>query len=132
MAEYRTITIAATISPDISVAASVRVDHPGATAVGTVTDKIVTAEATVSPSTVDATASIVDMTVEAEADVVTKIQAGDYPTYGGPYEVTPKAAEEQVLKTERKVVLHDITVHEVPYWETSNHSGMTAFIASEV
>ena len=113
MAEYRTITIAATISPDISVTASVKVDHPGATAVGTVTDKIVTAEATVSPFTVDATASIVDMTVEAEAEVVTEVIGGDVPTYKGDYVITP-TEEAQTLPTKARALMANIIVEAIP------------------
>lgn len=113
MAEYRTITIAATISPDISVTASVTMDHPGATAVGTVTEKVVTAEATVSPSTVDATASIVDMTVEAEAEVVTEVIGGDAPTYRGAYVVTP-TRETQTLPTRARVMAEDVIIRPIP------------------
>lgn len=132
MADYRTIMIGASVSPNISVNATLTVDRPGVTAVPTAADKVVTASATVSGSAVGASASIADRTVDATAEIVTRIQTGDYPTYAGPHEVTPKAAEAQTLKTERKVVLHDITVLEVPYWEASNISGMTAYIANEV
>lgn len=132
MADYRTVTVGATLSHDISVAASVRVDRPGVTVAAAEADRIITAEATVSKASVDASASIAAAEVEAEAEIVTRIQHGDFQTYAGPHEVTPKAAAAQVLETARKVVLQDITVHEVPYWETSNQSGKTAFIASEV
>ena len=55
-----------------------------------------------------------------------------YPVYDGQTEVIPKANEETILNTMQKVVPADITVREVPYFETSNTSGMTAYIASEV
>lgn len=52
--------------------------------------------------------------------------------YGGPYEVTPKAWEEQVLQTDGKLMADDVTVLKVPYYETSNiHDGLTVFIAEE-
>lgn len=53
--------------------------------------------------------------------------------YGGPYEVTPKAWEEQVLETEGKLMADDVTVFKVPYYETSNlFDGKTAYIAEEI
>ena len=52
--------------------------------------------------------------------------------YGGPYEVTPKAWEEQVLETEGKLMADDVTVFKVPYYETSNiFDGLTVFIAED-
>lgn len=62
---------------------------------------------------------------------VIKIASVDY--YEGPYEVTPKAHEEQILPTNNKAMSDDVTVHMVPYYETSNlFDGKTAYIASEV
>lgn len=53
--------------------------------------------------------------------------------YGGPYEVTPKAWEEQILQTDGKLMSDDVTVFRVPYYETSNlFDGKTAYIAEEV
>lgn len=42
--------------------------------------------------------------------------------YDGEYEVTPTAYE-QYLDTSNKFLKRDVTVHEVPYLETSNESG---------
>lgn len=56
----------------------------------------------------------------------------DRETYAGPYIVTPKAHEEQVLDTATKIMARDVTVRKVPYYETSNVSGYTAYIASGV
>lgn len=54
-------------------------------------------------------------------------------TYPGPYEVTPKAWNEQVLATEGKLMTDDVTVFKVPYYETSNiHDGLTVFIAEDI
>ena len=52
--------------------------------------------------------------------------------YDGPYEVTPKADEEQILPTKQKILTKDLTVLAVPYYEADNQSGTTIFIASEV
>lgn len=53
--------------------------------------------------------------------------------YDGPYEVTPKAWEEQALQTEGKLMADDVTVFRVPYYETSNlFDGKTAYIAEEI
>lgn len=54
-------------------------------------------------------------------------------TYDGPYEVTPKAWDEQVLETAHKLMTDDVTVFRVPYYETVNlFDGKTAYIAEEV
>ena len=53
-------------------------------------------------------------------------------TYMGDLTVTPKAYLEQVLETAYKMMPGNVTVLEVPYFETHNESGMTAYIANEV
>lgn len=55
-----------------------------------------------------------------------------YPTYTGQTTVIPEAFTEQVLATAQKSMESNITVTEVPYSETSNTSGLTAYIASDV
>ena len=58
---------------------------------------------------------------------------GDYDYYHGATTVTPKANSQTILETADKVVLDDIKVLKIPYWETSNISGgYTVFIAGEV
>lgn len=52
--------------------------------------------------------------------------------YAGEYNVVPKAAEEQRLPCAGKKMEKDITVQRVPYYETSNDTGITVYIASEV
>lgn len=52
--------------------------------------------------------------------------------YTGELIVTPKAHEEQRLATANKVMPGDVVVLEVPYYETHNENGLTAYIASEV
>lgn len=59
-----------------------------------------------------------------------EIVTGDYE---GPYEVIPKAYDDQTLPTYGKTLDNDILVHKVPYYKTSNAAkGLTAYIAEEV
>lgn len=56
----------------------------------------------------------------------------DVETYTGNYLVTPKT-EEQILKTNKKLMTNDVTVKKIPYYDVSNESGgSTVFIGSEV
>lgn len=48
--------------------------------------------------------------------------------YAGPYVVTPRPHDEVVLETNGKRMTDDVTVLEIPYWETSNVSGLTVYI----
>lgn len=85
------------------------------------------------------TLKILDFNVEFEAesemsgefDKFTEVSAQAYPYYGGEYEITP-SVEQQVLETKDTVMLDDVTVNAVPYYETSNINGTTVYIASEV
>lgn len=47
--------------------------------------------------------------------------------YEGPYEVVPSRSE-QVLATAQLTMRDDVTVHEIPYYETSNPYGKTYVI----
>lgn len=71
-----------------------------------------------------------DEIFEVELGQCINVIDGDY--YTGAYEVTPRAFTEIVLPTNGLVMTDDVTVHEVPYWETHNEDGITAYIASEV
>lgn len=52
--------------------------------------------------------------------------------YDGEYTVIPKAHEAQVLETAQKLLLDDVTVTKVPYYETSNiYDGKTVYIAED-
>lgn len=53
------------------------------------------------------------------------------PKYNGAHIVTPQAGSDSVLKTNGKILLDDITVRKVPYFETSNDYGETVYIATE-
>lgn len=56
--------------------------------------------------------------------------AHDYDPYQGPYEVIPKAWEDQTLATKDKTMTDDVLVFEVPYSEVSNQYGETVSIAT--
>lgn len=56
----------------------------------------------------------------------------DVEKYTGVYEVEPSAHEEQVLETKNKFLNENVVVLKVPYFVTSNTSGNTVYIASEV
>ena len=51
--------------------------------------------------------------------------------YTGTYDVIPKV-KGQVLETKEKYMNDDVTVYGVPYFETSNESGTTVYIAGEL
>ena len=53
-----------------------------------------------------------------------------YNFYAGPYEVTPKA-DRQELETLNQVMLDDVIVNGIPYYETSNESGGYTVIIGE-
>ena len=57
----------------------------------------------------------------------------DMDVYEGPYEVTPRAWQGTVLETKDKAMTDDVTVLEIPYFETGNvYNGLTVYIANEV
>lgn len=43
--------------------------------------------------------------------------------YDGEYEVTPSTVQKQVLETAQKIMSKNVTVHKIPYSQTSNLSG---------
>ena len=68
-------------------------------------------------------------------DSLFDIKFGDVVTpdqYDGIYDVIPRAKSEVVLNTDGLMMKSDVTVHKVPYFETSNATGETAYIANEV
>ena len=52
--------------------------------------------------------------------------------YDGQYEIEPKAHTTTTLNTNGKTLLNNVVVKKIPYFETSNFSGYTVYIASEV
>ena len=67
--------------------------------------------------------------VFAESAIVIQKLTGD--KYEGSYIVEPKTRE-QILETKDKLLIDNITVMQVPYWQTGNEYGDTVYIASEV
>ena len=59
------------------------------------------------------------------------ISRGNAEIYDGEYVVTPKAFVEQTLETKEKLMADDVTVLAIPYYETSNVSGITIYIGGE-
>lgn len=55
----------------------------------------------------------------------------DAEIYAGDYEVTPMT-HTQILYTNDKLMTDDVTVKEIPYFETSNENGTTVYIARTV
>nr|DAJ45945.1 MAG TPA: hypothetical protein [Caudoviricetes sp.] len=64
-------------------------------------------------------------------DNVKIVHTGGKPYTGG-YTVIPKANAPTVLETAGKTLNKDVTVTKIPYYETSNPTGDTVYIASEV
>lgn len=67
-----------------------------------------------------------------KAEIEEKLSANTHEIYSGAYKVIPAAFESQTLDTNNKLMTDDVTVTEVPYYETSNESGKTVYIADEV
>ena len=56
---------------------------------------------------------------------------GEADIYTGEYVVTPIPFNDQVLETKEKLMADDVTVLAIPYYETSNTSGITVYIGGE-
>lgn len=60
------------------------------------------------------------------------VDRGDVENYKGEYDITPKTME-QKLKTAQKILVKDVTVKEIPFFEVMNsEGGDTVYIGSEV
>lgn len=67
----------------------------------------------------------------ADMDAVIEVNISE--TYQGEYIVMPSLTEETVLRTNGLLMTDDVTVKEIPYYETTNQSGgTTVYIAMEV
>ena len=60
--------------------------------------------------------------VRFTTDQYIKIRGGDYDTYNGPYEITPRLYQ-QTLSTDNKVMRDDVSVFEIPITRTTNPDG---------
>lgn len=47
----------------------------------------------------------------------------NYNIYTGQYEITALPEVEQILRTEKKILLSDIVIKPIPYYEVSNEAG---------
>lgn len=80
--------------------------------------------------TVDGYASLT-ITIDGVSGVVYEVERNPHETYDGDYMVIP-SLNEQVLYTENKLMTDDVTITEIPYFETSNVSGTTVYIADTI
>lgn len=76
---------------------------------------------------------VINLKVETEAPIKLKVSegsdgGGSYPVYTGPLEITPRPYEDIPLNTSQKVLMNNIIVKEIPYYETSNLKGKTFII----
>ena len=70
--------------------------------------------------------------VTVQLDAVTRTSSGDAQVYDGPYEAIPKVTA-QTLPTAKKLMLEDVSVRAIPYFNVSNPAGgNTIYIANEV
>lgn len=60
-----------------------------------------------------------------------EVDVSGMPVYDGDYTITPKV-DAQTLATKDTRMRDDVTIKAIPYFETSNDSGTTIFIGSEV
>lgn len=67
--------------------------------------------------------------LKAKFGEIQTVTDGDW--YEGKYTIIP-SPENQVLETQGKTMKNDVTVKSIPYYETSNFSGITVYIGSEV
>ena len=63
---------------------------------------------------------------------VTVVRGESVPKYTGTYEVVPQPWQDVSLETEGKKMEQDVLVHQIPYFETSNTKGTTAYIGGEI
>lgn len=52
--------------------------------------------------------------------------------YSGDYEIKPQAHHDIILDTNGKTLIENVVVKKIPYYETSNETGYTVYIANEV
>jgi hypothetical protein len=77
---------------------------------------------------------VIDRTQEISItqDVIFVPVHKDVPEYQGEYNVTPKIVE-QTLPTKEKLLLEDMTIKAIPFFNVSNTSGgSTVYIGKEV
>lgn len=73
--------------------------------------------------------SVLENEFPIEVDVATPVVASTAADYDGSYVIIPKV-ESQTMPTENKRMRQDVLVREIPYYEVSNVSGLTVYIAN--
>ena len=63
------------------------------------------------------------MTLPLGVETQIVVEPPDIPVYDGSYDVTPLPGAEVVLETVGMRMEDDVTVREIPYYETTNESG---------
>lgn len=123
---YRTVTVTATLTDGrVTVTPTLTTVE----AEGTLTERVVNVDASIVGSVIETSAEVSgDISVEAEL-TTTVYASGEYDIYTGATDVIPLADAAQTLQTAQKVVMQNITVQKVPYYETSNDHGTTVYIA---
>lgn len=91
----------------------------------------ITVEMTVAESQQQFNLTVSENVMNYNMTVSEKIIAGVTPPYEGDYIVVPSVYE-QILQTNGLRMTDDVTVTEIPYYETSNESGITVFIANNL
>lgn len=75
-------------------------------------------------------AGSIEATLSGDGEIISGVIA-DYvtaPIYDGEYIITPDTENDIILPTNDKLMKNDVTVEKIPYYETSNISGVTVFI----
>ena len=81
-----------------------------------------------------ASASVGSTGVGGEADFLfeVKLTPGDFPTYQGPYEVTP-SVDGTTLETAQKLLTDNVEVSAIPYFNVGNTAGgSTVYIGTNI
>ena len=80
-------------------------------------------------SAVSLTGTLTEINAQIAGALIIPIQRNeDIDTYDGEYIVTPKPFDSQTLYTADLIMRHNVLVHKIPYYETSNITGDTVYI----
>lgn len=71
-----------------------------------------------------------EFTIELSENIII-VESGDIPYYDGPYDIVPKSYSDIWLETEAKRMRSDVKIHKVPFYKTSNESGITVYIGGD-
>lgn len=95
-------------------------------------NEVVIIDANVEIEDVDIHINMQEEALNADFGIITeRIIQGDTQIYKGEYEVTPKVSK-QYLETAQKYLTKNVTVNEIPLYETDNQKGTTIYIGDKV